>query len=636
LIDIAALYRVAQTKHQNGDVVGAEQEYRSILATASNHADAWHFLGVILHQRHQLDAALHHLETALSYCRDKAVYFNNYGVVLKDAGRLNHAIAAFQHATKLDPAYADAHVNLAAACLLQNDLANTESALRIALACNPNHVAGRKVLRDLRFKQGGRFFAQGKFSQADHAYHEAASLPGGKELWRWQSLGFCPPVFSDEQSISRYWTGLDQHLDRALDANIPLDWRTLPEDGFTPSFNLPHLNRCCREIKEKFDRLFSKAFSPPQSFKRPTLLETQKNHKKIRLGFVVTAGHHRGFLRVHRHLLEHLDYNKFEAFVICPQPILASCRQAVRCDDTQWVGLPPRFDAAVQTLFDTRCDILYHWKVGGGVLDYFLAMAGAAPIQCTSYGTHGTGGVRAIDYYISSSILEPPESASQYTERLILLGSYATSHQHDPPQTPATREELGLPQNGALYFCPHRLPKYHPLFDHYLRLILEKDSTGHVLLVTGKNKEQVAPFVSRLQRVLGKNLFRRMLLAPSFPLDVYKKHFSVVSCVLDSPVYAGDLTTHDAFDQGVPVVTMPGELLVQRYTSGLYRLMGIESLIAADIEEYATIAARLGKEPDFRQSMSKQIIQKNELVFSPEATVRDYEQFFESVLSSST
>ena len=34
------------------------------------------------------------------------------------------------------------------------------------------------------------------------------------------------------------------------------------------------------------------------------------------------------------------------------------------------------------------------------------------------------------------------------------------------------------------------------------------------------------------------------------------------------------------------------------------------SLIATDAEEYAAIAVRLGKEPDYRQSMSEQISQK--------------------------
>ena len=56
---------------------------------------------------------------------------------------------------------------------------------------------------------------------------------------------------------------------------------------------------------------------------------------------------------------------------------------------------------------------------------------------------------------------------------------------------------------------------------------------------------------------------------------------------------------------------------------------------AADVEEYASIAVRLGTEPDFRQAMSEQILQKSELIFASEDTLRDYEQFFESVVLTS-
>ena len=625
--DIAVLYQDALAKHQKGDVLGAERGYRAILAVAPDHAGAWHFLGLVFHSNKQFVPAVEYLEHSLALCQTHAVFHNNYGVVLKDNNRLKDAIAAFQRAVELDPNYADAHANLAAVHLLQGNLARAEQELRITLAVHPTHGAGRNMLRELRFRQGNILFAQEKFAPADHAFQEAASLPGGKEIWRWKPLGFCPTVFPDENNIDRYWTQLQQRLDLAAGANIPLDWRTLPDDGFTPSFNLPHLGKCCREPKEKHARLFARAFP----FTRPTLRETQKNRTKIRIGFVVTAGHHRGFIRVHRHLLEHLDRRKFEVFVICPVPIAESFRRSVRSNDIQWIAFPQRFDVAVKALFDARCDILYHWKVGGGTLDYFLAMAGAAPIQCTSYGTHGTGGVAAVDYYISSTILEPPESASQYTERLVLLDSYATSHELEPPQKPATREEFGLPKDGALYFCPHRLPKYHPMFDRYLRLILEKDSTGHILLLTGRKKEQSDHFAMRLRHSLGDVLFRRVLLAPSLPHDVYQKHLSLATCVLDSPVYVGDLTTHDAFNQGVPVVTRQGALLVQRYTSGLYRLMEIESMIAADAEEYAAIAVRLGTEPEYRRHISNCILERNGPVFSPAQTARDYGRFFELI-----
>jgi predicted O-linked N-acetylglucosamine transferase (SPINDLY family) len=62
--------------------------------------------------------------------------------------------------------------------------------------------------------------------------------------------------------------------------------------------------------------------------------------------------------------------------------------------------------------------------------------------------------------------------------------------------------------------------------------------------------------------------------------------------------------------------------------------MGIESLIATNAEEYAAIATRLGVEADYRQSICEEIAQKNEHIFAPEKTLRNYEQFFESAIYS--
>jgi predicted O-linked N-acetylglucosamine transferase (SPINDLY family) len=193
---------------------------------------------------------------------------------------------------------------------------------------------------------------------------------------------------------------------------------------------------------------------------------------------------------------------------------------------------------------------------------------------------------------------------------------------------------LGLPETGAIYFCPHRLPKYHPCIDYYFRLILEKDPTGHLLICTGKKKMLADFFIERLRRSLGSQLFRRICPIPALPLNEYRKYMTVADCVLDSPIYAGDLTTHDAFCQGVPVVTQEGQLLVQRYTSGLYRTMKLESLIATDIESYVRIAVRLGTDHDYREEIHRQILERNQSIFTPKNTVRDYEHFFEYVYSN--
>ena len=486
-----------------------------------------------------------------------------------------------------------------------------------------------KHLCELRFRQGERFALLENFEAASTFFHQAASLPGGQELWHWKALNFCPSVFQDEEAIERFWSHLNKGLDIALGRNIPIRFETLPKDGFTPSFNLPHLNRCCREIKEKFSALFEKAFL----HNRPLLRDTMKNRTKIRIGFVVTAGHHRGFLRVYRYILERLNAKKFDIFFFCPKPILDACRKSVHSDSIHYVGLPAVFTEMVSTLREAGCDVLYHWKVGGGTLDYFLARARAAPIQCTSFGTHGTSGVKAVDYYLSTSCLESHDAAAHYTEQLVLFDSYPTAHPYEPVQMSVSRSELGLPEKGAFYFCPHRLPKYHPCFDKYLRLILEGDQQGLLCVCAGKKKHLAELFAQRLRRFIGDDLFRRVRLLPSLPQEVYRKYLNAASCVLDSPAYAGDLTTHDALCQGVPVVTQKGEFLVQGYTAGIYRTLGMDSLIASGAEEYAKIAVRLGTEPDYRNDTKDKIQERCHSIFASMDTVYAYENFFERVCS---
>ena len=46
------------TPGPRGDLAGAEREYRAVLAIAPDHPTALHYLGVVLYQRRELDAAL--------------------------------------------------------------------------------------------------------------------------------------------------------------------------------------------------------------------------------------------------------------------------------------------------------------------------------------------------------------------------------------------------------------------------------------------------------------------------------------------------------------------------------------------------------------------------------------------------
>ena len=646
--DVAVLYREALAKHQNGDVLGAETDYRSVLQSAPNHAGALHFLGVIFLGRRRLRESLEYFERAIFLNASKAVFHNNYGVALKESSRLDEAHSAFEKAVELDPNYADALSNMGLVALLRDKLDDAQVHLRKALELQRDHLDAKKHLVDVHLRLGNNHIKNRRFSEAQMEFEEAvrlmpdapmprmalgsvladqdefedaelsfrkaARLPGGKKIWTYKKLGFCPAVFENETEIEEYWSALNAELDKAVSDPPSMDWKMLPHDGFTPSFNLPHLNRCCRRVKEKFAAFFSQAF--PQE--RPD----HETNERPTIGFVVGEGHETGFKRVMDGILNGIG--RFEVKIFCTETGKSLFPAAIE--------LPPRFDAAVETIRSHACDILYHWKVGGGTFDYFLPFARTAPIQCTSYGTHGTSGGAAVDYYLSSALVESPEAGDHYTETLYRLPSYATFHSPIAKPKDVQRSEFPIPEMGTLYFCPHRIPKYHPIFDEYLKQILDRDPNGTVLMLAGGPEPPRKKLQARLHRRLGEALMRRIVFFAGLPSGIYYRLLSLVDVVLDSPVYAGDLTTHDAFSFGIPVVTQRGELLVQRYTSGLYDLMNLPEMASTDREGYVDLAVRLGTDTDYRYSISREITSRGKTLYGDARLVRDFETFVEYIL----
>lgn len=226
------------------------------------------------------------------------------------------------------------------------------------------------------------------------------------------------------------------------------------------------------------------------------------------------------------------------------------------------------------------------------------------------------------------------DAQEDYTERLVQLRG-TTAWQPRPHLPPAAgREEFGLPARRTIYFCPQRLAKFHPDFDFLLRRILEEDASGQLVVLAGKRPATVARLKARWQRTLGGSLLRRILFLPSQQPRDYYQLLRLADVVLDAPCYSASLTGYDAFALGVPIVTLPGRQMVQRYALGLYRRMGLEDLAVDSEREYVDLAVRLGREGDFRQAMREEILNRCEVLFGDPQVVGEYEEFFRRAIET--
>ena len=653
--EISALYQQALAFHRDNHFDEAESLYRQILAVTPNHPGSLHFLGMVRFARDDPAEAVQLIERSLRFCNTKAVYFNNYGVVLNEQKRYPVAKKAFEEALILDPNYPDAHSNLGLVSVhLKEPVHVAELHFRSALRLHPNHrdalrhyvdflfkderyeeslpflqrqVALEPTNAELRHRLAVGFGESGKIAEAKREFQQAASLPGGKSVWRWKHLWYCPVFFDNETQIDEYWANLNSDLDAALAEKPFYDWRTLPYDGFTHSFQLPHHNRCCREVLEKFTKLFTPSFP----FERPT----HRPGEKVRVGFLVTPGHEGGFLRLATGLIEQLDPEKFEPVLFYNETTAKRFEGKFSRNDLTKIPFSWDFEGSVRTIRDAKCDIIYYWKVGADTWNFFLPMCRLAPVQVTSWSTHGTSGVPQIDDYVSWDKAEVDDAQKHYTEKLVLLNTtplYEPLLDDIPPK--ATRQELNLPETGAIYFCPHRLPKYHPMFDDYLRQILERDPTGHIVLFLGKSSPLTQKFLARMQSVIGQELFQRLIVLPLQHVHQYYRYLSVSTVILHSPIYSGEITAVDGFLYDVPSVTQTGEFLIQRYTTAFYKNFGIDGPAASSKEEYIEQAVKLGTDPKYREMICRKIQEQKNRFFENQNTIKEWELFFSKAVET--
>jgi predicted TPR repeat methyltransferase len=161
--------RSAIAAHQAGKPAEAERRYRALLAVAPRHADALHFLGVLLHQQGRRDAALALIEQALLLAPGYVDARNNLGNVQKELGRPADAEHSYRAVLAARPDFALAWNNLGVVLKSQGRGDEAAEAYRQCLALAPEFAEGWANL-------GNALRALHQLQEAMTAYHRAIEL----------------------------------------------------------------------------------------------------------------------------------------------------------------------------------------------------------------------------------------------------------------------------------------------------------------------------------------------------------------------------------------------------------------------------------------------------------------------------
>jgi predicted O-linked N-acetylglucosamine transferase (SPINDLY family) len=92
--------------------------------------------------------------------------------------------------------------------------------------------------------------------------------------------------------------------------------------------------------------------------------------------------------------------------------------------------------------------------------------------------------------------------------------------------------------------------------------------------------------VTKIFQSLGVLSSQLELRGMSFHVDVLKQYADIDIC-LDTFPFSGGLTSLEALNQGVPVITLPSaDRAVSRQTFAFYQLMGYTKCIASNEADY--------------------------------------------------
>ena len=105
-------YKIATERHQAGDLLGAEEVYKEILAKDADHAPSLHMRAMLDFQKGDKEKALKGLEKALSLGHKTAMVWWHYGYVLLSLAKPKEAVFAFEAALLEKPGDQDLLFNL--------------------------------------------------------------------------------------------------------------------------------------------------------------------------------------------------------------------------------------------------------------------------------------------------------------------------------------------------------------------------------------------------------------------------------------------------------------------------------------------------------------------------------------------
>jgi protein O-GlcNAc transferase len=612
-------YNLAAALASLGMVDEAAASYRQALLLNPNYLKAHLNLGILDLDQARPQQAIDHFQHCLRLDPRYVPALHNLGNALKKQGRLEEAAANYRMALVVQADCAEAIFSLGNVFLEQNKQEEAIACFRQVLSLRPDRPETLAAANDSLAIALGQ---QGKSSEALACFKQALRLQ--PTAWRRISLAVHLPVIYQSLDDLHAWRNrLVQEIRLLREQEVVHDLADKPAPLL---FHLAYQGFNDRDLEREFAQLFR----VPAEAAGSRAAAAAPEPRKIRIGFI--SAHFKTHTIGHwmRGLIAHLARDDFEILVLSIGSHDDEIGAFIKNHADRYLEIPSNLRLARRLIAEQGLDVLFYADIGMEPIASSLAFSRLAPVQCVTLGHPVTTGLGSINYFISAEGMEAADAEQHYTETLVRLK--VPPFYLYRPELPASlhpRGHFGLTDRDHVYVCLQYPFKFHPEFDEILGGILRGDPQGKLLLSSWMPWEQLLR--ERFSQTL-PDVLDRIRFLPRLHYPDYLNLLTLANVQLDPLHFGGGSTSYEALALGLPIVTLPKQLLRGRITASFYKQMHVLDCIAQSPSDYIQIALRLGTDPSYRQSIRAKILPANDVLFENSEGIRELERFIKTAV----
>jgi protein O-GlcNAc transferase len=535
-----------------------------------------------------------------------------------------------------NPRNAGAYIQLAACYKALGQYTKALSVLREGVErCPPGKDLYREYIKSLQHAN--------RIEEAIRTVDQClVALPGAADV-RLKKRLMLPVVYDTQEEVDHYRRRYQDGLD-AFCRETTLDTAAGRASAFEAvgtwvNFFLAYQGRNDRALQHQYGQLLNRvmAATHPQ-WAGPVAMPPVAPGGKLRVGYVSSHFYRQSVMKNHLGWLQEHDKSKVDVYTYHVGKKVDHMTEEVKQNSIRFWHTPGDLEGACEAIVRDRLHILVFLDIGMNPIMGLMGALRLAPVQCVTWGHPVTPGPDTIDYFISSSLMEPDNAEEHYCEQLVRLPGIGICYRK--PVIPRalllkTREDFGLRGGAVLYLSCHSLFKYLPEHDHVFAEIAQRVPTAQFVFLA-LNELVAADFYKRLERAfsaLGLCAGEHCVMAPLVQLLDYWNLNLVCDVYLDTMTWSGCNTTMEAVACGLPVVTMPGEFMRGRHSYAILTQLGVTETIAHDKAAYVDLAVRLGVDVEWRKSVVARMGEQSARLYGDTSCVRALEAFYERAVA---